>query len=177
LRTGEEEQRRTRCNDHSRWIDTEGQRSTFGCSCPLARHGLNCAPIRSERPYASCRPNSDISISHFLAVCCLQPLASHQSGHHESSQNMPKVAKADQSPSKDKPYSSSVKSEDAEEPSSPTKSPSKPRAIRESSSKNWTPEETWQLYQMIHPKPAEISWKEICKSFPGKDEQVSAANS
>jgi hypothetical protein len=29
---------------------------------------------------------------------------------------------------------------------------------------------------MIHPKPAEISWKEICKSFPGKDEQVRAAN-
>jgi hypothetical protein len=52
-----------------------------------------------------------------------------------------------------------------------------PKAKREPSSKNWTAEETWQLYQLIHPKPAEVSWKELCKQFPGKDEQVSLLDS
>jgi hypothetical protein len=89
---------------------------------------------------------------------------------------MPRTAKPKSSDDQ-KPYSSSsVKAEPSEtqsQPSSPSKSPTKPSATGELSAKAWTAEETWQLYQMIHPKPAEIPWKEVCKSFPGKDEQVS----
>jgi hypothetical protein len=96
--------------------------------------------------------------------------------------NMPKAAKQQTTT---RPSPIAVKSEHADDDTintasnlpakgkpSASESPS-PKAKREPSSKNWTAEETWQLYQLIHPKPAEVSWKELCKQFPGKDEQVS----
>jgi hypothetical protein len=101
--------------------------------------------------------------------------------------NMPKAAKQQTTT---RPSPVAVKSEHADDGTMNTASnlPAKkgkplasespsPKAKREPSSKNWTAEETWQLYQLIHPKPAEVSWKELCKQFPGKDEQVSLLSS
>jgi hypothetical protein len=101
--------------------------------------------------------------------------------------NMPKAAKQQTTT---RPSPVAVKSEHADDETMNTASnlPAKKgkplasgslslKAKREPSSKNWTAEETWQLYQLIHPKPAEVSWKELCKQFPGKDEQVSLFSS
>ena len=84
---------------------------------------------------------------------------------------MPKAAK-----SQSTPRTSPVKSERADDDTLvPDQKPGSesPKGKGNSSAKAWTAEETWALYQMIHPKPAEVSWKELCKQFPGKDEQVS----
>lgn len=90
----------------------------------------------------------------------------------QSSATMPKAAKSQTTPrpspvKAERPEDGSVLVDKKPSPESPT-----PKGKNDSSAKAWTAEETWALYQLIHPKPAEIPWKDFCKHFPGKDQQV-----